>query len=42
MSQLILEGTDDSNESPPPPEGTRIRSPYPLRDKRHTNDNQET
>ena len=42
MSQIILEGTDDSNESPPLPEGTRIRSPYPLRDKRHTIDNQET
>ena len=42
MSQLILVGTDDSNESPPLPEGTRIRSPYPLRDKRHPIDNQET
>ena len=42
MSQLLLEGTDDSNESPPLPEGTRICSPYPLRDKRHTIDNQET
>ena len=42
MSQLILEGTDGSNESLPLPEGTRIRSPYPLRDKRHTVDSQET
>ena len=42
MSQLILEGTGDSIESPPLPEGTRIRSPYPLRDKLHIKDNQET
>ena len=42
MSQLILEGTGDSIESPPLPEGTRICSPYSLRDKFHINDNQET